>query len=186
LLIKNSDGLTGPLHIWTLDDQGEPQVIFTGASATDSHKIGSPGASKQAVTVAAYTTRIKWKDKNGDQEQVGLALDTICDFSSEGPLRDGSKKPDVTAPGAMIVSCLSRNSQPDEADCINDDYVVEAGTSMACPFTTGIVALLLERDPTLDSVGVKKLLKAASAIPGAAAGAFNPKWGFGLIDASKL
>jgi subtilisin family serine protease len=86
----------------------------------------------------------------------------------------------------MIVSCLSRNSQPDEADCINDDYVVEAGTSMACPFTTGIVALLLERDPTLDSVGVKKLLKAASAVPGAAAGAFDPKWGFGLIDASKL
>jgi len=33
---------------------------------------------------------------------------------------------------------------------------------------------------------VKALLKSNSAVPGAGAGAFDPKWGFGLIDAGSL
>jgi subtilisin family serine protease len=65
-------------------------------------------------------------------------------------------------------------------------FRVNAGTSMACPFITGLVALLLERNPALDPAAVKALLKSNSAVPGAAPGAFDPKWGFGLIDASGL
>jgi subtilisin family serine protease len=186
LLVKNNDGVSGFLHAWTLDDQDSPQVFFTNASASDSHKIGSPGASAEAITVAAYTTRVKWKDEDGVQRQVGLAIDTISDFSSEGPLRDGSQKPDVAAPGAMIISCMSGDSEPDAEVRVDDKYVVEAGTSMACPFVSGIVALLLERDATLDPQGVKSILKAHSAVPSTASGSFDPKWGFGLIDAKNL
>lgn len=186
LLIKNSTGAGGSLHIWTLDDQDAPQVFFTGPALADSHKIGSPGASKASVTVAAYTTRKKWTDRDGNELEVGLALNTIADFSSEGPLRDGARKPDVAAPGAMIVSCLSSDSQPDSESRVDDKYVVEAGTSMACPFVAGLVALLLERKHNLSPAGVKRLLKANSAVPGAAAGAFDPKWGYGLINAANL
>jgi hypothetical protein len=57
---------------------------------------------------------------------------------------------------------------------------------MASPFVSGIVALLLERDRTLDPARVKRLLKRHSAIPRSTAGRFHPKWGFGLINAKDL
>ncbi len=186
LLIRNTTGATGTLHIWSLDDQDAPQVFFTGDEATDSHKIGSPGCAKQAVTVAAFTTRNAWTDRTGAEQGVEMELNAICDFSSEGPLRDGTRKPDVAAPGAMIISCLSSHSQPEKEYRIDDTYLAEAGTSMACPFAVGLVALLLERKATLDAKAVKKLLKDNSAIPGKPAGAFDSKWGFGLINAKDL
>lgn len=100
--------------------------------------------------------------------------------------RPGQNKPDVTGPGAMIVSALSRNATPLPAELINNAFVVMAGTSMATPFISGLVALLLERNSTLNPAGVKALLASHSSIPGRPAGTFDPKWGFGLIDALDL
>lgn len=186
LRVRNLTSVTGPLHVWALDNARSPQVMFTGAEATDRCKVGSPGAAAEAITVASYTTRVQWKDLDGNNRQVGLTKGTISDFSSEGPLRTGGEKPDVAAPGAMIASCLSADSDPDRASMISNNYLIIAGTSMACPFVTGLVALLLERNPALDPAGVKRLLKSASAVPNGPAGQFHEKWGFGLIDASHL
>ena len=138
------------------------------------------------MTVAAFTTRVQWTDVDQTVQEVGLALEDISDFSSEGPLRDGRLKPDVAAPGAMIVSCLSADSQPARGNIINDDFRVNAGTSMATPFITGLVALLLQRDGALDPTGVKTLLRANSAIPNQPAGTHDAKWGFGLVTAGGL
>jgi subtilisin family serine protease len=186
LKIRNTSGASTRLDAWTLDDQGGSNVLFTGADVDDSTKIGSPGCSATAITVASYTTKTQWTDIDGAGRQVGLALDDISDFSSEGPLRDGAPKPDIAAPGAMIVSCLSADSTPRRADMIDQYFLVMAGTSMATPFTTGIVALLLERNRKLDPNGVKALLRANSAISTKPAGTFDTKWGFGLIDAAGL
>ena len=149
-------------------------------------KIGSPGAAGEAITVASYTTRNTWTDSSGANRAVGLTVDTISDFSSPGPLRNQSQKPDVAAPGAMIVSCLSSLSTPRPTDRVSPRFVVNAGTSMACPFMSGLVALLLQRNSQLDPAGVKALLKAHSHIPATALGSFDSKWGFGLIDAGGL
>lgn len=186
LQIRNTSSNGGRLDVWALDDQPSPEVVFSGRSIQDLLKIGSPGAAASAITIASYTTKDQWTDMDGNLRSVGLALDDISDFSSEGPLRNGVQKPDVAAPGAMIVSALSADSVPLRADIINMNYVVMAGTSMATPFITGIVALLLERNPTLDPHGVKALLHANSFIPGQMAGTFDTKWGFGLINALNL
>jgi subtilisin family serine protease len=174
------------LDVWTLDGQPSPQVVFTGTSVQDTMKVGSPGASKSAITVASYTTKVQYTDIDGQVRAVGLTLDDISDFSSEGPLRDGTPKPDLAAPGAMIVSALSADSSPSRAEMVNPKYVVKAGTSMATPFMVGIVALLLERDPSLEPAVVKELLHENSLIPGQEPGTFDTKWGFGLIDAAQL
>ena len=186
LRVRNISATGGRLDVWTLDDQQSPEVVFSGTSVRDSMKVGSPGAAASAVTAASYTTKVQWTDIDGHLQHVGLDLDDISDFSSEGPLRNGVQKPDVTAPGAMIASSLSADSLPSRAQMINTNYVVMAGTSMATPFITGVVALLLERDPALDAAGVKALLRAHSSIPGQPAGTFDPKWGFGLTDALGL
>ena len=117
-----------------------------------------------------------------------LPLNTLTGFSSPGPLRSKRRKPDVTAPGAMIISALSADSSPDDPDFLVADrkQVVEAGTSMASPFVAGTVALLLQSNPNLTPEAVKVKLKAASRIPGKSAGAFAIDWGFGLLDGNRL
>jgi subtilisin family serine protease len=186
LLLRNTSTTDGRVDVWTLDGQPITQVIFTGTSAKDSMKIGSPGASKRAITVASYTTKVEYIDIDNRLREVGLDLDDISDFSSEGPLRNGEQKPDLAAPGAMITSALSADSRPSRGSMVNTKYMVNAGTSMATPFLAGIVALLLERDPSLEPEVVKELLRENSLIPGQPAGTFDPKWGFGLINALNL
>lgn len=186
LRVRNTSTNEARLDVWTLDGQPSPQVLFSGTSVQDSEKIGSPGASKSAVTVASYTTKVQYTDIDGNARSVGLTLDDISDFSSEGPLRDGTQKPDLAAPGAMIVSALSADSSPSRAEMVNAKFVVKAGTSMATPFVAGIVALLLERDASLEPAVLKELLQENSLVPGQVAGTFDPKWGFGLIDTANL
>lgn len=185
LRIRNTGSSETRLDVWTLDDRSA--VFFTGKSVQDAVKIGSPGACKSAVTVASYTTKVKYTDIDAKAQEVGLDLHSISDFSSEGPLRNDAQKPDFAAPGAMIVSTLSSTAQGfGRSSMINSKFVVSAGTSMATPFVTGLVALLLQRNPKLDPAGVKELLRKNSSIPQKAAGTFDSKWGFGLINAKNL
>ncbi len=184
LRVRNTNSTAVRLDVWTLDDKSA--VFFTGKSIANSEKIGSPGASRNAVTVASYTTKVKYTDIDNKPREVGLALNHISEFSSEGPLRNNAQKPDVAAPGAMIVSTLSNGASFDHSKIVNSKFVVLAGTSMATPFITGLVALLLQRDPKLDPAAVKDLLRKHSSIPGKSAGTFDNKWGFGLINALNL
>ncbi|MBD2518484.1 S8 family peptidase [Nostoc sp. FACHB-973] len=184
LRLRNTSATETRLDVWTLDDMSS--VFFTGKSIKDALKIGSPGAASSAVTVAAYTTKAKYTDIDNQVREMGLELDTISEFSSEGPLRNDAQKPDVTAPGAMIVSTLSADANSARSSMINSKFVAMAGTSMATPFVTGLVALLLQRDPQLDPATLKDLLRKNSAIPGKPAGTFDEKWGYGVINAANL
>ncbi|BAY96871.1 peptidase S8/S53 [Tolypothrix tenuis PCC 7101] len=184
LRLRNTTDSDTRLDVWAVDDHSS--VFFTGKSVKDAVKIGSPGAASSAITVAAYTTKVQYTDIDNQLRDMGLELDTMSEFSSEGPLRNDAQKPDIAAPGAMIVSTLSANASLDRSMMLNSKFVVMAGTSMATPFVTGLVALLLQRDPKLDPVTVKDLLRKNSSIPGKPPGTFDSKWGFGVINAANL
>jgi subtilisin family serine protease len=184
LRVRNQSKEQTRLDVWTIDDTGS--VFFTGKSTQDTMKIGSPGAAKSAITVASYTTKTEYTDIDGNKREVGLTLNDISEFSSEGPLRNNGQKPDVAAPGAMICSTLSSAAGFDRAMMVNSKFVMLAGTSMATPFVTGLVALLLQRNPSLTPDAAKEIFKKNSAIPGKGAGEFDPKWGFGLINTENL
>jgi subtilisin family serine protease len=185
LEVRRTGGTPGDLHLWLLlPAEAKPNAAeFIGPNTTFTHLVGSPGAAGAVITVASFTSRNQWTDSSGGPRSVGLTLDTISDFSSPGPRRDGVRKPDVTAPGAMIVSCLSSASVPhiNPGNIVQPGFRVNAGTSMATPLITGVIALLLEQNPGLTPVQAKAFLKQRSRVPGGAAGAHDPKWGFGLL-----
>jgi subtilisin family serine protease len=185
LEVRRTSGSPGDVHVWLLlpSDASPTAAEFRGTGLQFSHLIGSPGSSSQAVTVAAFTTRNQWNDSSGAPHAVGLTLNTIADFSSPGPLRRGALKPDVSAPGAMIVSALSGASVTPQlaSSIVAPGFLVNAGTSMACPFITGVIALLLEKKPALSPALAKTFLKQRSRVPGLAAGTHDPKWGHGLL-----
>ncbi|GAA4890373.1 S8 family peptidase [Streptomyces coeruleoprunus] len=191
-LVLRGDRVSGPgstAHVWMLGRaDADPQPQFSGPAVQDAFKIGSPGAATSAITVAASTTRTEWRDVDGRQRRApALVIDDIASFSSEGPRRDDVQKPDLAAPGAMIVSALSRDAFDMERHFIIDNsHAVLQGTSMACPFVAGLCALLLQGDPGADPGKILTTLAETATIPGAAPGAFDPKWGRGLVDAARL
>jgi subtilisin family serine protease len=181
LLLRAQNAQVGRVDIWAPDG-----VAFDATIATNDMKVGSPGTASSAITVAAYTTKNQWTDLQGNSQSMGFVIDTIGDFSSPGPLRNSNQKPEVTAPGAMIAAPLSSASQVSAGWIVANGFRLMAGTSMATPFVTGILALLLEQNPALDPPNAKQRLQQASYIPGQTGGAFDIKWGYGLVDCSIL
>ena len=73
------------------------------------------------------------------------ASGTRASFSSVGPTADGRIKPDVAAQGV---------GGQDRAARLDDGYTTANGTSFSCPLTAGVVALLVQANPsaTVDQV----------------------------------
>ncbi len=124
----------------------------------DPDSIGSPGTSKNALTVgASENLRTEVTDSWGDWWPSDFPADPIYSdpmanntsgmaaFSSRGPTDDGRIKPDVTAPGAWIISARSHDPNAGTGwGVYNDDYLYMGGTSMATPLTAGMSTLVRE------------------------------------------
>lgn len=92
----------------------------------------------------------------------------LAGFSSYGP------ELDVVAPGVQILSTYSESN----------NYSRLSGTSMAAPFVTGAIALLLSKEPGLDVFEVRNRLIASSEDLGAEG--FDNFYGNGLLNVRAL
>ena len=81
--------------------------------------------------------------------------DTATTYGSRGPTYlDGLFKPDLAAPGNKIPSLLASGSnifQGHPELQIDEHYITLSGSSMATPFVTGTIALMLEAKPRSES-----------------------------------
>ncbi len=126
--------------------------------------ISNWGCSKNVVTVGATTD-----------------AGAITDFSSIGPADDGRIKPDVVANGEQLYSATSTTDTA---------YTWASGTSMACPVTSGISALVVQAwraahaGAAPDSMVVKGLLIHTATDLGHPGPDYV--YGFGLVDAQAV
>ncbi len=134
---------------WT---SGIVVCVAAGNSGPEFETIASPGVSRQVITVGALD----------DRDTVEREDDDVASFSSRGPTLYGQIKPDIVAPGVNIVSLRSPKSFIDKlqkGNRVGSDYITLSGTSMATPICAGIVALMLEHNPSLTPDQVKQNLK---------------------------
>jgi serine protease AprX len=172
---------------------------------TDPAQIGAHAAAKNCITVGASEN--DRPDLELTYKSFGFRVQPIMNdrlsnnpagmaaFSSRGPTKENRIKPDVVAPGSIILSAHSYKAPSNTTFGVYPDpeWFYEAGTSMAAPLVAGCVAVIRE---TLIAHDVPKptaaLIKAllingakdlpGQYIPSETGPSPNNSSGFGLVD----
>ncbi len=138
-------------------DAGIVVVTAAGNNGPATGSVTSPGISRKVITVGA----------SDDDKLARVWGSALKDYSGRGPTSECVVKPDIIAPGANIVSCLSPTLSREKlfelrGQIVSPYYVRMSGTSMATPFVSGAVALLLQKYPRLRPDDVKFMLRSAT------------------------
>jgi len=117
-------------------------------------QVMSPAGGKNVLSVGAV-------DNNN----------AIASFSSRGPYYDGLNKPDVVAPG-VNVPVLDYNG-----------ITTASGTSFACPYVSGVAALLVQQNNDLSSEQLYDALRNGATDLGTQG--YDLEYGYGIVNAEQ-
>ena len=117
-------------------------VVSASNRGPDTGTISKPADDPLVITTGAID----------DRATPGAFDDRLPDFSGRGPTRgDALAKPDLTAPGARVISLRSPGSFIEEkapGGGIDATYRRGSGTSMSAGVVSGAVALAFEANPS--------------------------------------
>lgn len=161
-------------------DMAKGGILTVSSAGNFGPLTGSTGPSgaDEAIAVAAtgpmdgltsYTSGGTVVRGNGDDDQIE-------DGGNDSPAGETYRKPDVTAPGGLVTDTVNAvEAKPPDADGPVRDYIGFAGTSMAAPYTNGVVGLVaqaMEEDaptkglslPVPEETGYEDVLRLKSVI----------------------
>jgi serine protease AprX len=141
-------------------DKGLVIVTAAGNTGPARESVTCPGIHKKVITVGAL--------EEGQPDQGYLR----AGYSGRGPTKECVVKPELVAPGNAITSMGTGYRL----------YETKSGTSMSTAIVSGLIALLLQKEPNLTPNEVKLRLM-QSCVKGS--GISNQE-GLGLISAKKL
>ncbi len=147
------------------------------------------GVGKSIITVASYSSRNSVVKLDGTLYESGFPMNDIAPYSNVGPTVDGRMKPDIAAPGSLIVSAFNGNNSQTEQVATRQwngktyYYGVYQGTSMASPHVAGIVATWLQACPTLTPDNLREVFAATARHDEFTGDQPGNTWGYGKIDA---
>lgn len=133
----------------------EQGSVVVAAAGNTGNGVASPACASRAVAVGAV-------DRN----------DVRANWSGKGEALD------IMAPGVSILSAYSCTAA---GSCPGPWYVRMSGTSMAAPHVTGLVALILEKFPTLTPDKIHSVLTASAKDLGDSG--YDALYGHGRVDA---
>jgi minor extracellular serine protease Vpr len=194
-VVLHVGALEGTVHAWNVveltNDVGNWGLPFAslGVGYTAGNKdygIGEPACTESVLAVGAYTSSY--------YSGPNLVGGNVATFSSFGPTLDGRLKPDISAPGVSIASSVSSFTDSDYTPLAQTvDFGIRtyhftriSGTSMSSPMVAGIVALILEANPTLSSWQVKEIIRQTARTDnytGVIPAGGSMRWGWGKINA---
>ena len=162
----------GTVHVWNIADlangAGNMGAEFSKSyypnytRGDNASGIGEPACAEKCIAVAAHNSDGK---KPGGEIVPGV----IASFSSHGPVIDGRRKPDLSAPGLNVTSSISSYTTEVYSPVMTYTYAGReyiwarmSGTSMSGPAITGIVALMLEANPQLSPAQIREILCATT------------------------
>lgn len=177
----------------TLTDDGQAGWQMGSSDGTISDMACGDGI----LVVGSYNSRTDFASLDGKSYTYGeeMPAGKASSFTSYGTTINGKKLPEVCAPGATIISALSKpyadytgigsylaNLQASSKSGADTYYWMQCvGTSMACPVVAGGIALWLEADTTLTLADVKDIISKTSLRDADVND--DPRWGYGKFDA---
>ena len=153
----------------------------------NDYGLGEPaGVGKNVITVGSYKP----------EEEVAEGVfwyGQVSGFTSMGPTVDERTKPDISSTGQDIMSSVNSfditqtSSLNVEFDGKEYGFARFSGTSMSGPQVAGIVALMLQANPSLSAVQAKEILKNTARLD-QHTGNIDPQigdlqWGWGKANA---
>jgi minor extracellular serine protease Vpr len=214
MIVLTLTATSGTVNMWTgyVKDKSGYYGSFTTypgipnmAPGNTNITISDISSANSAISVGAYTSKNIFTNISGNPvSYVGYAVKgNIAPFSSKGPTVDGRTKPDITGPGLVLGSSVSSYDTnfanvtgPDYGAVVSSyfkpqngrtyQYAMLMGTSMSSPAVAGIVALMLQVDPTLDPAAAMDIIKTTAILDnytGAIPSQGNNTWGWGKINA---
>ena len=181
----NHTHLTNDVGNWGYDFSSAGQ---TGWTAGDPfYGVQHPACSQNVITVGAHSSDFV----NAGGNEIGGQL---AFFSSFGPTLDGRLKPSLNGPGVNVESSLSSFrdgtytvTETFDFDGTTYEFARLSGTSMSSPAVSGIVALMLEANPTLSSDQIRTILEDTAREDnntGTLPEEGDPVWGHGKVTAT--
>lgn len=204
VVIEGQDGAS--VNMWNLGLYSFVSGGFRGYSAGDkAMTAGEIGGTGEAViSVGSYNSRFTFPCWAEDPNSLFIVdaygpdvipTGEVSFFSSCGPTADGRMKPDVLAPGALVISAM--NSYCPEAEQYPTQmvgrtvdsagkshyYYLNIGTSMSSPVVAGGLALWLEADPMLTPEKVRDYISRSSRLDSYTGSEPGNTAGYGKFDA---
>ncbi|WP_166426213.1 S8 family peptidase, partial [Paraglaciecola sp. 20A4] len=135
-------------------------VVVTSAGNTgpSAMTIGVPANVPYVISVGAISDNYTQDNPNDD---------TLLSFSSQGPTHEAFIKPDMVAPGGHMFSLANEDMYvPNKFPqyMVGDDRFIMSGTSQASGVVSGVVALMLQNDPSLSANDIKCRLMSSTSL----------------------
>ncbi len=208
LFIKNNGLFDQPLNAW-FDSENALFDTMTSISVPGyqtvqgdtSDTVSFPATARYAIAVGSFVTRNEWPTEASLTQPACISLNngtscyepplgSLSFFSSNGPTPDPAAtgiKPNITAPGEVIVSALSTQASfPTSQTTPDGKHLADLGTSMASPHVTGAIALLFDRNNGLNITQTMSLLGSSATTDTYTGTVPNNNWGQGMLNALNL
>ena len=132
-------------------------VVVASAGNNGTSTLYPPANDPFIITVGA----------TDDKATRSMDDDTVATFSAYGLDDNGFTKPDLVAPGRLIIGLLPENdklsmSHAHQSNRVDTTYFKMSGTSVSAPMVSGAIAILLQDEPGLTPDQVKYRLLATA------------------------
>ena len=169
------------------DASGAPVSRFLNFAAPGS--IWDLATATNNICPNSYVGRTNYTDIDGIPRTLNEgSIGGLWQGSGVGPTFDGRIGVDVSAPGDSLLTTYNPKSywatfRFNVVASPAGTYGRASAVSAANPIVIGILALLLEMDPTLDAAQLKRLLQESARADSFTGTVPNPNFGYGKVDA---